>query len=70
MAVLAMIASTYMTFVFHPFENDATNASLSVTLTLLFWVMVALGDWYEGKIEKRIKNLEKKLEDMEKGGEK
>ena len=70
MAFLSMIVSAYMTFVFHPFENGAMNATLRVTLTLLFWVMVALGDWCEGKIEKRIKNLEKKLEDMEKGGEK
>ena len=70
MGFLSMIASAYMVLIFHPFENGVTNAIFSLILTILYWGVVALGYWYEGKIEKRIKNLEKKLEDMEKGGEK
>ena len=66
---MSIMVSLYTVLIFHPLENDVANVICSLILFITYWAMMMLGDFYEGKFDKRIKKLEKKLEDMEKGGE-
>lgn len=66
---LATIAiSLFVTLTFHPLENEVANAIIFPLLSLTYMGLLRFAEYREDKLEKRIRTLEKKLEDKKKGG--
>lgn len=61
----SITVSVYCVLAFHGVENEICFPLLST----LYLVFTFIAGHFEDKLEKRIKGLEKKLEDKEKGGE-
>lgn len=67
---LAYIFISLFTFLtVHPFDNEVANAVCFLLLSFLYMGSLLLAEYFEDKLEKRIAVLEKKLKDIEKGGE-
>ena len=64
--LVSMVISLFITLTFHPFSNEVINAICFPFLSILYAVLLVIAQHYEDKLEKRIKTLEKKLEDIEK----
>lgn len=68
MALVSMIISLFVVLIFHPFENEVANAICFPLLSFIYMALLCFAEHCENKLEKRIRTLEKKLEDKEKGG--
>lgn len=68
MALVSLTISLFVTLIFHPLGNEAANAICFPLLSLIYVALLCFADYHEDKLENRIKTLEKKLEDKEKGG--
>lgn len=67
--VAAVLISFFSALAFHPFENEAINEVCFPALGFVYALMLGIASDIEDKLNRRIKALEKKLEDKEKGGE-
>ena len=68
LGLVSIIMSLFITLAFHPFETEWLNAIIFPSLSLTYMALLMLAEHLEDRLEKRIKDLEKKLEDKEKGG--
>lgn len=68
LGLVSVTMSFFITLAFHPFETEWLNAIIFPFLSLTYMFLSMLAEHCENKLEKRIKDLEKKLEDKEKGG--
>mgnify|MGYP003304105899 CR=1 FL=1 len=68
LGLVSVTISLFMTLTFHPFETEWLNAIIFPFLSLTYMALLTLAEHLEDKLEKRIKDIEKKLEDKEKGG--
>lgn len=68
MGLASVAISLFITFTFHPFENEVANVICFPLLSLIYMTLLVFAEHQEDKLERRIKTLEKKLEDKEKGG--
>jgi hypothetical protein len=68
MGLVSMVISIFAVLTFHPLGNEVANAIIFPLLSLTYMALLLFAEHHEDKLEKRIKTLEKKLEDKEKGG--
>lgn len=69
LGLVSVTISLFVTFTFHPFKTEWLNAIVFPFLSITYMALLMLAEHLEVKLEKRIKDLENKLEDKEKGGE-
>ena len=69
LGMVSIIVSLFITLSFHPFETEWLNAIIFPFLSLTYMALLMFSEHLEDRFEKRITDLEKKLEDKEKGGE-
>lgn len=64
----SMTGAFYMMLIFHPIENNAIQAICCVALILTYSILLTIAGIREDKINNRIAALEKKIDDIKKGG--
>lgn len=69
LGLASMIVSLFIGLAFHPFETEWLNAIGLPLLSIAYMSLLTLAAHLEDRLERRIKDLEKKLEYKEKGGE-
>lgn len=69
LGLVSITMSLFITLAFHPFETEWLNAICFPFLSIVYVALLLLAMYLEDSLENRIKALEKKLEDKEKGGE-
>lgn len=67
--LISAVMSILVAFIFHPIENEVAKIIVISLSATVYLAMLWIEDYHEDKLEKRIRTLEKKLEDKEKGGE-
>ena len=68
MGLVSIVMSWFAVLTFHPFENEITNAVCFPLLSIICMLLLLFAEYHENKLEKRIEELEKKLDDKKKGG--
>ena len=65
----SVMMSLFTVLTIHPFENEVVNGICFPALSVVYAILLCIAVDREEKINERIRTLEKKLEDKEKGGE-
>ena len=52
----------------HPFQNEIVNLICFPLIGLVYSILLCIAQDIEDKLKKRIEDLEKKVEDIQKGG--
>ena len=68
MGLVSIVISWSAVLAFHPFENEVANAVCFPLLNFIYVALLLFAEHCENKLEKRIEELEKKLDDKKKGG--
>ena len=68
LGLVSVTMSLFIALAFHPFETEWLNAICFPFLSLVYMALLLLAEHLEDRLENRIKALEKKLKDKEKGG--
>lgn len=66
----SMMISLFIVLTFHPFQNEIVYLIFVPLIAAVYCILLRIAAGIEDKIEKRIKELEKKVEDIQKGEEK
>lgn len=67
LGMVSIITSLFITVLFHPFETEWLNVIIFPLLSFAQMALLTFAEHLEDRLEKRITDLEKKLEDKEKG---
>lgn len=59
--LISFITSLYTVLAMHPFENNTINSIVFPALSLLHIILISIAGNKEDKINKRIKDLENKI---------
>ena len=69
LGLASIIVALFIGLAYHPFETEWLSAIIFPLLSIAYMSLLTLAGHLEDRLERRIKDLEKKLEDKEKGGE-